>query len=366
MNYPYPIPGSQTNIAAFVASSTLILGTYDKPLDARTLITVDYTHVVPAITPVIHSIRVAPGGEPQLTIDTVVIAAGVMTFYLSGGMAGRAYELTITVATGKEKRSDILTVQMLDDGRDYPSYARSLPPVDGVVSGDGSVIANSVPRFFLSGTPPVGANVLDRWYDTTSGNIYDYVSSGNKNFWQLMVVGGGGTPPTDVATIVKLAPITPDGTTTIFTLRVNTGAPANVITTSDLFVSVDGVWQEPLIQYLASGARLTFTSPPDADSKIFMLWFMAPTASEAGGDGANIVKMQPITPDGVTTSFILVPTGATPIAINGANYLFVSVDGVWQESGAQYVASGNLITFIEAPRADAQIFILWFAPPLPT
>lgn len=99
------------------------------------------------------------------------------------------------------------------------------------------------------------------------------------------------------------------------------------------------------------------------DSKVFMVWFMPPAASmfDPGGDGANIVKMNPITPDGTTTIFVLTASDGSTVGIAGANYLFVSVDGVWQEPGVQYTATGDQIAFAQAPTADAAVFMLWFA-----
>jgi hypothetical protein len=40
-----------------------------------------------------------------------------------------------------------------------------------------------------------------------------------------------------------------------------------------LLVSVDGVWQEPTLQYSAAGNVVVFGQAPNADSAVFMLWF---------------------------------------------------------------------------------------------
>jgi hypothetical protein len=39
-----------------------------------------------------------------------------------------------------------------------------------------------------------------------------------------------------------------------------------------LLVSVDGVWQQPMTQYVATGNQIGFTQAPATDSIVFMLW----------------------------------------------------------------------------------------------
>jgi hypothetical protein len=279
MNYPYLIPGMQGDPASFVASTTLILGTYEKPLDARTKITIDYSKLIPAVTLSQYAFRIKPGGEPQLWIDESVLTpvSNLLTFYVSGGIAGRAYEVKVNVKTTTgETRSDTLNIQVLDDGCGSCTIVMP-PPIDGyggATSGDGSVYINTGPRFFVSGTPPVGARVLDRWYYTATGDIFDYVTNGITSYWQL-AGGGEGSSGGVWGGIVKISPITPDGVTTVFALA-SLEQPVNVVGSATLFVSVDGVWQEVSTQYSAAGNEITFTEAPEADANIFMLWFTPP------------------------------------------------------------------------------------------
>ena len=134
------------------------------------------------------------------------------------------------------------------------------------------------PRFFVSNTFPVNANVLDRWYDTTTGDMFDYVSNGLETYWTepVQAVGVVGVAA-NTGNIIKMQSIAPDGVTRTFTLIATTGEMVGVINTNTLWVSVDGVWQEPLAQYNAVDNQIIFTQPPFADSVIFMLWF-APTS----------------------------------------------------------------------------------------
>ena len=370
MNYPYPIPSSQQGSSrpTYVADITGKLGTFTMSVDTYVGITVDYTQLSPTMNIVGFWFKVKPGGMPSLVISgaTTVAGSDIVTFTLRGGMPGRNYKLTIN-AQGQLGgwRSDVLNVNVQGDDC---NYSRVLPPPPnmGVTSGDGKIVVNTAPRFFISATPPVTAQALDRWYNSSSGDVYDFISDGVTGYWTLAIVAGGGATPPPVtsggASIVKINPIVPDGVTTTFTLTATGGASVNIIGVDSLFVSVDGEWQEPLAQYIADSNQIIFTEAPTADAHIFMIWFSAPPANDSGANGANIVKLSPIIPDGITTTFLL--TSSTGLVnILGSNSLFVSVDGVWQEPTAQYAAAASLITFVQAPTTDASIFILWFAPP---
>lgn len=270
------IPGQQADPTLFTASALGQLGAYNKPLDARTLLSVEYSSLTPSVTLVGYSFRVRPGGEPQLWLDTAAIdsTSTMLSFYVGGGIAGQAYEIVINaMLADSEIRSDVLTVNVLgDDG--CGCMVLSLPQTPpGSVSGDGSVTVNTAPRFFVSATTPIGANVLDRWYNSVTGNIYDYVSNGLTTWWEEATIGGGGGYG---ANIVKMNPITPDGFTVEFTLTATDGTEVDIQTSNNLLVSVDGVWQEPTLQYAASVDVVEFAQAPFADSVIFMLWLSPP------------------------------------------------------------------------------------------
>lgn len=281
MNYPYPIPHSQSNVAAFVANSTLSLGSYTKPLDARTLLFVDYSKLVPAVMISSFAFRVRPGGEPQLGIESVTLGtpANSLTFFVKGGIAGQAYQviLNMTLVDG-EVRSDTLTVNVSGDDCGCGNIAAP-PATQGVVSGDGSVIVNQSPRFFLSYTPPINANVMDWWYNTAADTLYQYITNGVESWWwEAGVAESGSGGGVGANNIVAIMPISPNGVTTTFILSAG-GTTVNIGASDTLFVSVDGVWQQPGAQYAASGNTITFTQAPSADSVIFMLWFAPPASS---------------------------------------------------------------------------------------
>jgi hypothetical protein len=69
--------------------------------------------------------------------------------------------------------------------------------------------------------------------------------------------------------------------------------------------------------------------------------------------------------DGVRVSFVLtVKSDGTNPNLAGPEELLVSIDGVIQEPAVQYQASGDSVTFLQAPTADAYVFISWFKTPL--
>jgi hypothetical protein len=280
MNYPYPIPSAQTDPTLFTASALGQLGAYNKPLDARTLITVEYGSLTPSVTLVGYSFRIRPGGEPQLWLDAAALDATetLLTFYVEGGIAGQAYEVIINaMLADTEVRTDVLTVNVLGENG-CGCMVLSLPPAGwgGATSGDGSIIVNTAPRFFVSATEPVGANVLDRWYNSITGDIADFVTNGLVSWWEAATVGGGGGYG---AQVVTMNPIRPDGVTTDFMLTAVDGTIVAISTANTLLVSVDGVWQEPITQYEASGNQIGFAQAPSSDSVVFILWLSPPPAT---------------------------------------------------------------------------------------
>jgi hypothetical protein len=275
MNYPYLIPGSQSDPTLFSADATGQLGYYDKSFDASSILSVEYGQLTPSVTLTGYSFRVKPGGEPQLWITSASIdlTNTALDFTVSGGIAGQAYELTINtkLATG-EVRTDMLTINVLGDTCGCATFA-PMYRLPNVVSGDGSVVVNVAPRFFISATTPVGARVLDRWYNSITGSIYDFVTNGLASWWEESTIGGGGGYG---ANIVKMNPIVPDGSTTQFTLTATDGTLVDILGTNTLLVSVDGVWQEPETQYGAAVDQIVFAQAPFSDSIIFMLWLSPP------------------------------------------------------------------------------------------
>jgi hypothetical protein len=77
----------------------------------------------------------------------------------------------------------------------------------------------------------------------------------------------------------------------------------------------------------------------------------------------KIDKMQPLTFNGTQTSFILTAMDGSTPTVNNATELFISLDGVPQEPVNAYACTGDTLTFVTAPTADAYAYILWYHPP---
>ena len=77
------------------------------------------------------------------------------------------------------------------------------------------------------------------------------------------------------------------------------------------------------------------------------------------------VALTPSAPDGTTTVFSMKYThptlGPTPVNATDGSQLQVSVDGIVQEPGSDYSATGATLTMATAPGASAHFWVVWFA-----
>jgi hypothetical protein len=279
--YPYPIPGNQSGSArpSYVADATRKFPPLRKSAEEVNIATFDFSQLTPAITVASCWVRVRQGGEPQLIVGPPISnpsdgAPNTVTAHVQGGIPGRAYDVELNV------RADLgatysfqWTVNILGDDCACPPVP---PPSDYItlVTGDGMIVTNTAPRFFVSALAPISPQVLDRWYDTSTGNISDFVTNGNLSYW-VVGGGGGGGGGGGSGPIISLLPIYPDGVTTIFTLTA-VDMPVTILASNTLFVSTDGVWQQPVVQYQALDNQINFAEAPSADSVIFMVWFAPP------------------------------------------------------------------------------------------
>ena len=87
---------------------------------------------------------------------------------------------------------------------------------------------------------------------------------------------------------VTYAPGYQDGLRKVFTVFRTDGNPVAITDSEQLFVSVDGVVQQPGKDFTAAGATVTFTDPPATDSKVWMFWM------EPGGSGASTGVVPPV------------------------------------------------------------------------
>jgi hypothetical protein len=275
----YPIPFSQTNTAYYYVNSTNKMGSFDKPLDGRVQLTMDYSKLIPTVSVDKIWFEIEPGGVPPLTIDSVVVADPLVTFYVDGGYSDMSYNVVANaVLDDGSIHSDLLIINVFGEGGCACGSEGDTYKNNFIQYGTQEVFVNKYPRFFVSAIAPTNANLLDRWYNLIDHVWYDYVTDGVTNFW---AISGVGTPPPDTGgdsgvsgniTIKRMQPLELDGVTTTFSLISTDLFIPNVTTPNSLFVSIDGVWQEPTIQFDASGGSITFATAPAVDSYVFILW----------------------------------------------------------------------------------------------
>lgn len=199
MNVPYPA-GIFTNNSYFYANNTFTLGSMSKPPNARTLISIDYSKLNPPFVGGITAywFEIDIGSNPPLTISNPNVNSGsnVLTFLVSYGVPGVAYQLSVNITFGDASvRTDILYVEVPDEngccgggGVPYPLPGGpiSIPPLNniaGFLTGEGTVFINTGVRFFVSAVAPQSANILDQWYNTTTKVISEFVTDGGTTFW---------------------------------------------------------------------------------------------------------------------------------------------------------------------------------------
>jgi hypothetical protein len=111
---------------------------------------------------------------------------------------------------------------------------------------------------------------------TSTLTLVDPVAPGGVVQWDLLIPASMLAP--GAVNAYKILPMVPNGTLTAFHLSYtdpSSGNPtdASVGTGAQLWVSVDGVVQEPGVDFVATGATLTMSTPPPADSHFWAVWY---------------------------------------------------------------------------------------------
>jgi hypothetical protein len=159
---------------------------------------------------------------------------------------------------------------------------------------------------------------------------------------------------------------------TVFPLSVADRAGAtfafNQTNPEGLNAYVNGVRLEPTFDFTVNTATSTITFLRGLTvNSVAMFDLLSPKAQLSPSGSVNTVMLNPIVPDGVKTNFTGLTVASNGHAVNvGKNEeLLVSVDGVIQQPGGAYTATGATITFAEAPLANALVTIVWFGPVSP-
>jgi hypothetical protein len=178
-----------------------------------------------------------------LVISQSSISGEQLQFILSKGVPGVSYEVTISVSYGSEVliRSDVLLVDMPAEGCGCgPAIAQPIPPlgINGnegqYLNGQGTVFLNSSPRFFVNAGPPQGAQIMDQWYNVSTGIVSELITDGMNIIWMPL------NPPQDIyAEMLFSEALTVTATNTLSALtNVPTGNFFEVIVNGETFLPV--------------------------------------------------------------------------------------------------------------------------------
>jgi hypothetical protein len=149
------------------------------------------------------------------------------------------------------------------------------------------------------------------------------------------------------------------------------GADSNghtpVVGQSSSDVHLNGVRLVAVTDYTidTTASKLTLNIPASINS--IVQWDLLVPASQLAPGAVNSFKgiLNPSPPDGVTTVFSMTYThptlGNQPVNVTNGAQLQVSLDGVIQEPGVDYNASGASLTMAKAPPLGAHFWVLWYS-----
>ena len=195
-----PVPPNEQfgNLNYFYANNSFTLGSMQQPVDAVTLVTVDYTQLGITIPDnSVFSFLVDRGNGPPLYIVDPILLSSILTFLVSGGIPDVTYTLTVNIAHDTDQtRSDSLAVNVFASGDQ--GFLPSSTPVGNTVGqlmvGTSLAFFNTGPRYFVSASPPEGPNIMDEWWNELTNELSQFVTDGSNTWWQTPSYDPGGLP----------------------------------------------------------------------------------------------------------------------------------------------------------------------------
>jgi len=236
----------------------------------------------------------------------------------------------------------IYAAQMVGPWSIYYLGGWSDPPVPGAVNPDTGL---KVP----SPLPPGSF-----YYDTDSGTVY---------FWN----GSEWISPYELAAgVTSRFVYHPATSQSVFSgPDMNGLTPSVGQSASD--VHLNGIKLVPTLDYTVNPTTSTLTLVVPAAANSYVQWdLLVPSASLApGAVNAFKVALTPATLDGVNKNFTMQytnpTTGLKPVNVTTGAQLQVVLDGIVQEPGGDYTATGAALTMTKAPPADGHFWVVWFA-----
>jgi hypothetical protein len=190
MNY---MAQSYGNATYFYPDSSGDVGGFTKTVEAQTLVTLDYSQILAAGKTIQNvSFILDVQTNPQLIISGMQIAGqtNIVEFIVSGGYSGVQHQLSVVAKLSDATvRTDLVRISIAGDSSGCDPCGKStmlmpIPPGYQQASlSQNGVYASSFIRYFVGNAPPLGANVMDQWYDTNSKTLLEYITDGIESYW---------------------------------------------------------------------------------------------------------------------------------------------------------------------------------------
>jgi len=171
------------SLYVYAVSPIAPLGPYVKQPADQVLVTVDYIAITPPFTLTSYTFATDVSSNPQLVISLPQIDATghMLTFLLSGGIAGQQYNITINA--NSNARVDNLIISIPSFGDQACDVINPVPSIYNQIPLWGGGYVNTAVRLFWGPVAPNAPNALDQWYDTTNNILCEWITDGTDYFW---------------------------------------------------------------------------------------------------------------------------------------------------------------------------------------
>ena len=189
MDYALPSGVVNTDSVYFYAGVSLTFGPLVKEPSDQVLVIVDYSQITPSYVATGFQFSLDVTSNPALVVSYPQFnpQGNLLTFLLTGGIAGQQYKLTIETLIDTVSRDDVLTINIPSSAGNcltvnpVPQIYTQIPvgePTQGYI--------NTGVRYFWGVAPPSNPNVLDQWYDAANNGVYEWVTDGTTFEWVLI------------------------------------------------------------------------------------------------------------------------------------------------------------------------------------
>ena len=189
----YALPSGVINTGSlhvYLQDAVSTYGPYVKHVSDQTLVLVDYNELTELVVEGSgFNFSIDVSSNPQLVIsyplpDQVSSGVWVLSFLLSGGIPGQQYTISISCTVGSTPRVDNLVINIPSStGTDI---INPVPAIYNQIPLWGGGYINSAVRAFWGSVPPSNPNVLDQWFSTADGNLYEWATDGTTPEWVII------------------------------------------------------------------------------------------------------------------------------------------------------------------------------------